>query len=189
MLASAGLGTESAADLREIQDSAARAAGIVRNLLAFTETTSLRRHWQHINDIVGRVVAACQLELEGSGLRVRVSYADRLPLVYVDGRQLEKVMTTMLARPSRRPTPRRGAAEVAVVTRAADGQLIVEVDDLSAGDMDEASWSGDLAACRQIVEAHGGSIEVSNPEGGGFRFQLELPVSATGVDAVARQAQ
>src|SRR5271154_2783503 len=35
MMASGGLGTESTIDLREIQDSAARAAGIVRNLLTF----------------------------------------------------------------------------------------------------------------------------------------------------------
>ena len=184
MLASAAPGTESAADLREIQESAARAAGIVRNLLAFTETTSLSRHWQHVNDIVGRAVAACRLELEASGLRVQVTYAEHLPLVYVDGRQLEKVMTALLARPSPRSVPNRGAAEIALVTRrAADDKLVVDVDDRTAGDMDEASWSGELAACRQIVEAHGGSLEVRSPAGGGFRSHLELPVSATGVDA------
>jgi len=189
MLASAAPGTQSAADLREIQVSATRAAGIVRNLLAFTETTNLSRHWHNLNDIVGRAVAGCRIELEASGLRVQMTCAERLPLVYVDGRQLEKVMTTLLARKPPRPVPRRGAAEVALVTRrAADDKLVIEVDDRTAGDMDDASWSGELAACRQIVEAHGGSLEVRNPAGGGFRFHLELPVSATGVDAVATPA-
>ena len=186
MLASATPGTESAADLREIQVSATRAAGIVRNLLAFTETSNLSRHWQHLDDIVGRAVAGCRLELEGSGLQVQVTCAERLPLVYVDGRQLEKVVTTLLTRPSVRSMPVRGRAEVALVTRrAADDTLVLDVDDRTAGDMDEASWSGELAACRQIVEAHGGSLEVRSPPGGGCRFHLELPVSATGVDAVA----
>jgi signal transduction histidine kinase len=186
MLASAAPGTESTADLREILESATRAAGIVRNLLAFTETTNLRRHWQDLNDIVGRAVAGCRIGLEASGLRVQVTCAEHLPLVYVDGRQLEKVMTTLLARPSPRSVPRRGLAEVALVTRrAADDKLVIDVEDRTAGDIDEASWSGELAACRQIVEAHGGSLEVRSQAGGGFRFQLELPVSATGVDAVA----
>jgi len=189
MLASAAPGTQSAADLREIQVSATRAAGIVRNLLAFTETISLSRHWHNLNDIVGRAVAGCRLELEASGLRVQVTCAERLPLLYVDGRQLEKVMTTLLARPSPRPVPHRRPSEIALVTRrAADDKLVIDVDDLTAGDMDEASWSGELAACRQIVEAHGGSLEVGSSAGGGFRFHLELPVSATGVDAVATPA-
>lgn len=190
MLASAATGTESAADLRGIQENATRAADIVRNLRAFTETTNLRRHWQDLNDIVGRAVAACRLDLEASGLRVRVTCAERLPLVYVDGRQLEKVMTTLLARPSPQRVPNRQAAEVAVVTRrVADDRLVIDVDDRTAGDPDEASWSGELAACRQIVEAHGGSLEVVSSAGGGFRFHLELPVTATGVDAVARPAE
>lgn len=186
MLASAAPGTESAADLRGIQESATRAAGIVRNLLAFTETTNLSRHWQSLNDIVGRAVAGCRIELEASGLSVRVTCGERLPLVYVDGRQLDKVVTTLLVGPSPRRVSHRGAAEVAVVTRrAADDQLVIDVDDRTAGDVDEASWSGELAACRQIVEAHGGSLEVSSPADGGFRFHLALPVTATGVDAVA----
>ena len=181
--------TESAADLREIRESATRAAGIVRNLLAFTETTSLRRHWQQINDIVARAVAGCRIELETLGLRVHVTCADRLPLVYVDGRQLERVLTTLLSRPSPRATGRRGLAEIALVTRhAGDDKLVIEVEDRTAGDTDEASWSGELAACRQIVEAHGGSLEISSSAGAGFRFHLELPVSATGVDAIAPTA-
>ena len=122
MLASAAPGTESAAELQGIQESAGRAAGIFRNLLAFTETTSLRRHWQDLNDIVSRAVAGCRLEMEASGLRVQVSRAERLPLVYVDGRQLEKVLVTLLARPSSRIVSRRGAAEVALATERVVGR-------------------------------------------------------------------
>ena len=76
---------ESAVDLREIQDNATRAAGIVRNLLALTETTNLRRRWQPLNDIVGRAAAGCRTEMEASGLRVQVTCAERLPFMYVDG--------------------------------------------------------------------------------------------------------
>ncbi len=35
-----------------------------------------------------------------------------------------------------------------------------------------------LAIVRSIIEAHGGTIEVENAEGGGARFYFHLPVSA-----------
>ena len=50
-------------------------------------------------------------------------------------------------------------------------------------ELDEPTWSGDLVACRQIVQAHGGSLEVERPANGGYRFHLELPVTAGGADA------
>ena len=120
-------------------------------------------------------------ELEASGVRVAFELADRLPLMYVDGRQLEKVIATLLARPAPRQSPSREALPVTLVTRLGDpdDRLVIELDDRTA-DADEPSWSGDLIACRKIVQAHGGSLEVVRPTDGGYRFHLELPVTALG---------
>jgi hypothetical protein len=107
----------------------------------------------------------------------------------VDGRQLEKVIGTLLSRPAPR------SAEMTLATRRGeqrtrDDRLVIEVDDLSGGDLDEPTWSTDLAACRQIVQAHGGSLEVEHPADGGFRFHMELPVTAGGADTrAARNAE
>ena len=181
MMASGGLDAND--ELREIQENVARAAGIVRNLLAFTETSALSRRWQDINELASRAVQGAQNELDASGVRVNFSLADRLPLMYVDGRQLERVIVTLLSRPEPRSTPRRGVAAVTLATRrgALDDRLIIELDDRTAADLDEQDeplWSGDLVACRQIVQAHGGSLEVERPADGGYRFHLELPVTA-----------
>ncbi|MFI5246424.1 MAG: sensor histidine kinase [Gemmatimonadales bacterium] len=188
MLASAG--GASTDDLRELQENATRAAGIVRHLLAFTETTKLSRRWQDVNDIVTHAADGVRGELEKSSARVELNRADRLPLVYVDGRLLEKVVVTLLARPgatgSRVPEPREPSTIVLSTRRGgkSDDRLIIEVDDRMAADVaDEAAWSGDLAGCRRIVEAHGGSLEVQHAAGHGFRFQFELPVTASGVDS------
>ena len=48
--------------------------------------------------------------------------------------------------------------------------------------LDELAWSGDLIACRRVVLAHGGSLEVERPVYGGYRVHLELPVTAGGPD-------
>jgi signal transduction histidine kinase len=188
MLASGEFGAQSTVDLQEIQDNATRAAGIVRNLLAFTETTTLSRRWQDVNDLVVHAIDGMRNELEASGVRVQFARTDRLPLMYVDGRQLEKVIATLLSRPSPRSAPRRETAAVTLATRRLElhDRLIIDVDDRTAADPgDEPSWSVDLAACRQIVQAHGGTLEVEQPAHGGFRFHLELPITAISAGTVA----
>jgi signal transduction histidine kinase len=189
MLLSGASAADSTHELREIQENASRAAGIVRNLLAFTETSALSRRWQDINELANRAVDGMRNELDASGVRVNFALADRLPLMYVDGRQLEKVIATLLARPSPRSAPRRETAAVTLATRRGDldDRLVIELDDRTAAtldELDEPSWSGDLVACRQIVQAHGGSLEVERPANGGYRFHLELPVTAAGADPV-----
>lgn len=183
MLASGTLGVESTSDLREIQENATRAAGLVRNLLAFTETADLSRRWLDINDVMDRAIARIRTELDAAGVVVHFVRAERLPLMFVDARQIEKVIATLLSRAAPRADASHEAAGVTLAIRCAalDGWLVVDVDDRAASDVgDEATWSGDLAACRQIVQAHGGSLEVGHPPGGGFRFHLQLPVTPVG---------
>jgi K+-sensing histidine kinase KdpD len=181
-LARPGSGSE---DLRDIQQNAARAVGIVRNLLAFTETAALSHRWQNLNDIVRRAIESCRQELDAAGVRVRIATAERLPLVYVDGRQLEKAIATLVSRPAPRSMDDDGTAAVTLVTRRrADDRLVIEIDDRTAADQtDDSTWSGELDACRRIMEAHGGSLEVGRSNANGFRFQLELPVTAGGAEA------
>jgi len=180
ILASGGLSGASADDVLQIQQHATRAAGIVRNLVAFTETNALIRRWQDINALATRAAEGVRGDLESAGVALRLSLADHLPLLYVDGRQLEKVIATLL---SRRPIGADLAAAVPAVTlatrRGADDRLVIDIDDRSS-DGDEPAWSGDLAACREIVQAHGGSLEVERAADGVFRFHLELPVAAAG---------
>ena len=183
MLATGGGAADSKDELREIQENAARAAGIVRNLLAFTETSTLKCRWQDINELANRACESMRGELSAAGVRVSLTLADRLPLMYVDGRQLEKVIVTLLSRPTPRSSPRRDMAAVTLATRRdLDDRLVIELDDRTATtlEVDEPSWAGDLVACRQIVLAHGGSFAVEHPANGGYRFHLELPVTAGG---------
>ena len=177
-------GEESRDELREIQENVARATGIVRNLLAFTETSSLSRRWQDINELANRAVEGMRSELDASGVRVKLALADHLPLMYVDGRQLERVIATLLSRPAPRSSSRRETTAVTLATRRGDpdDRLVIELDDYTDADLDEPSWSGDLVACRQIVQAHGGSFEIERSGNGGFRFHIELPVTAGGAE-------
>jgi len=152
-----------------------------------TKTAELSRRWQDLNELARRAVEGIRGELDASGVRLTFAPADRLPLIYVDGRQLEKVIATLLLRPAPRSTPRRETAAVTVTTRsaAADDRLVIELDDRTAVNLeqlDETSWTRDLASCRKIIEAHGGLLAVERPARGGYRFHLELPITAGGAD-------
>jgi len=167
-----------AAQVREIRDNVTRAVGIVRNLLAFTETTELDRRWHDVNEIVR--LAAQQHRSGGNGSSgVTFQGTSRLQLVYVDGRQLEKVLSTLLAHTGH---GRGGAAADVVVTthRIATpmDHLAIDIVDpaVSAAD-EEVAWSGELDACRRVMQAHGGSLEVEHQASGGLRFHMELPVT------------
>ena len=183
MLASPQRDASTIAELDHIRDDATRAAGIVRHLLAFTETSTLSRRWHDINAIVQRAVAACRGELESSGAHVEIAGTERLPLVYIDGRQLEKVILTLLARPvpdNAVAGATRAESNITVTIRRGNDRLLIDIDDPSNGrKAEELSWPADTDACRRVLEAHGGSLEVESRSDGGFRFHLELPIAGT----------
>ncbi len=133
-------------ELHELRENVTRAVGIVRNLLVFTETNSLNRRWHNLNELVSAAVDSRRTELAAAGVRVSLEGAARLPLVYVDGRQLESVIATLLDRWTKGGRP--GAATTVVVStqrRTSDERLIVRHRrSLTSLDEDDATWSGDL---------------------------------------------
>jgi K+-sensing histidine kinase KdpD len=150
----------------------------LRDLQENAETAFLTRRWQDVAEIVTRAADACRAQLEANGVTVTIDTTERLPMVYVDGPKLEKALATLLGRP---PTPRDGGVLVVAARRLrdVDDRLAIDVDDRRAREDDDRAWSGDIAACRRIVEAHGGTLAVERPAGGGWRFHLELPVWTT----------
>ena len=169
--------SEQAQELAQLRDNVSRAAGIVRNLLAFTETSELNRKWDDLNEIVRRAV---QQHRTGHDEGIAFQGTSRLQLVYVDSRQIEKVLLTLLSHTVH--GQRNGAGGVAVATHKMSSptdHVVIEIDDPHASSADdEVGWSGDLDACRRVLQAHGGSLEVETQGARGVRFHMELPITA-----------
>jgi K+-sensing histidine kinase KdpD len=164
-------------ELDDIRESVSRAVGIVRNLLAFTETQALNRRWHDLNDVVRRAVDDRRRnDRDGDGTKLEDT--PRLPLVYIDGRQIERVIVTILDHAS---TYRRSDGGASIATRRGsppEDRLAVDIDGPTLALPDDApEWAGELHACRRVLEAHGGSFEIERPRSGGVRFRLELPVT------------
>jgi signal transduction histidine kinase len=176
VLASAPDDGAAAEELRDIRENAARAAGIIRNLLALSDTTALVRRWQDLNEIVQHASESRRASLEGAGVRLDLEYAERLPLVYIDGRQIEKVVATFLGDElAEGSTPSR----IRIATRRDGERLTIEIEEVGApvADDDKAAWSGELAACHRVLDAHGGALRVENGPFGA-RVRIDLPIAA-----------
>ncbi len=108
--------------------------------------------------------------------------------------RMEQVLGNLLSN-ALRHTPPKGKVELAVGRRDDARSVLIEVSDTGEGIPEESlpfvfdrfyradrSRSRErggtglgLAITRELVEAHGGSIEVSNRQGGGTVFSIELP--------------
>ena len=192
-----GASDQSAGEIEELQQIRAgveRAAGLVRNLVAFTETVSLSCRWHDVNDLLDRAVSTCQHDLQMHGVVVDRAPTPRLPMVYVDGRQLEKVVAALVARPAR-------ALEAAGVAARRDGQCTVSITATLVSNPDdhvvltvtddgpaEPALAGGLATSQRVIEAHGGTLTVASPASAfGTLTIIELPIAAAGAAARAQE--
>lgn len=190
MLASSG-GSAPDEDLRSIHDEASRAADIVRTMLVFTASTAIERRWSDLNLIVAAAVTASRPELDAAGVRIATTFAERLPLVYVDARLLERVLATILQRAAIASRMHGGGGTLVSVStsrrHAPDDAIAVEVEDDCAGRAEEsdAFSSGWLAACTSAVQAHAGRLQLTRRPRG-IHVEIALPIEAAETPRNAR---
>jgi two-component system sensor histidine kinase KdpD len=123
-------------------------------------------------------------------VKVEMDLPELLPLVDADYTLLDQVITNLLENAARHAPPHSviridvrelgGRVEVAVSDQGpgvapADREWIFEA--FRSGDSSRRSTGIGLAICKAIVEAHGGTIMVTDAvDGGGARFAFTLPI-------------
>jgi signal transduction histidine kinase len=128
--------------------------------------------------------------LRDAGIRLETDLADRVPLLFGDGRALNQVFLNLLKNATEALRGRGGT--VSVYLGEEDGSIVVRVADDGPGIPPEClgrlfepfyttKRAGDgtglgLAISRRIVSDHGGSIEVESTGGEGSRFCVRLPI-------------
>lgn len=141
-------------------------------------------------DVQALVREACELvqaTLERSGISARLRVPSVLPRVRADGHQLQQVVINLLLN-AQRALGDHGTVEVTVRPAGHWVEIVVADDgpgippeDLPKIFLPFFSKSGGtglgLPLARQIVHAHGGTIDVRSPSGAGATFTVRLPVA------------
>jgi PAS domain S-box-containing protein len=190
-------------DLRELREllgdiiaDGHRAGDVIRGLQSMVKKEVRARQRLNLNNLVGTVVQMVKPDAMLRSCELNTVLEAELPSIEGDPIQLQQVLLNLVinAFDAMRDTP-TSHRKVAIATqRNAHGSIRVSVRDYGIGIPEEArervfeqffttkakGLGMGLTIVRSIVESHGGTIAVENPDGGGARFDFTLPVNAAG---------
>jgi signal transduction histidine kinase len=187
---------------REIIDSLHEEAMLLNRLvddlqeLALAEAGQLRLERQSVApaDLVNRAMEAARAQAAAGGITLQVDLPADLSLVDVDPQRIGQVLGNLLSNALTHTPP---GGEVVVAAQARESEVELSVSDTGEGilpehlpyiferfyraDKSRSRATGGtglgLAIARQLVEAHGGRIEVESEVGRGTQFTFTLPVA------------
>jgi len=187
-------------DLQEIRElladigaDARRASDVVRGIRGMIKKEQMGRQRINLNDIVTNIVHILSSDALLHWCKLKTSLDTNLPMVEADPIQIQQVLINLVVNAfEAMPETPVSTREVEINTQQnADGAVRVSVRDYGVGISPEtrsrlfeqffttkAEGLGmGLAIARSIVEAHAGTIDAENAEGGGARFHFTLPIS------------
>ena len=187
---------------REVVDSLHEEAMLLTRLvddlqeLALAEAGQLRLERQPVApaDLVNKATDAARAQAAAKGIALQADLPEDLPLVNVDPQRIGQVLGNLLSN-ALTHTPSGG--QVVVTAKARESEVELSISDTGEGipsehlpyiferfyrvDKSRSRATGGtglgLAIARQLVEAHGGRIEVESEVGQGAVFTFTLPVA------------
>ncbi len=176
----------------DIRAASSRLNRLVENLLDMTRIESggltIAKDWCDVRDIINSVLDGLSEEL--SRHSVRVTIADDVPLVKLDGIIIEQVLSNIVLNAAQYTPP---GTPVHIRSFFEAGSLVCAVEDEGPGLPEEsitrifdkfyrvpgtrAGGTGlGLSIVKGFVELHGGTVEAENRVNKGAQFTIRLPV-------------
>lgn len=174
-------------DVGRIRDAAEQASGLVGQLLTFSKQRRIAPRKIEVNRVVRRTVDLLRSTLPSS-IDLQADLAPHDLCVLADETQMQQVLMNLCLN-GRDAMPNGGRLQVE--TEFADGKARLSVSDGGTGMTEEVKahlfdpffttkdhGTGlGLAVVREIVESHGGRVEVASEPGRGARFDVWWPIS------------
>jgi signal transduction histidine kinase len=196
----AGGGAVDAVKVEELLDKigaqASRAGDVLHSLRGMVKKHQSERTRIEVGRLVTDALKLVEMDGRTGNIRVESTIAPDLPLVFVDGIQIQQVVLN-LTRNAIEAMEEAGIAGCGIkvgVVGTAENEIAVSVADcgpgIAPGDAERifdpfystkgAGLGVGLSISRAIVEAHGGRLSLTRNTGGGCVFQFTLPVVSEG---------
>jgi signal transduction histidine kinase len=181
----------------KISQASNRAAKITNSVLGMARNRSEQFEKTDLRKIIDETMVLLERELQKYRICVEQIYDDNVPEVSAVGNQIQQVLMNLLIN-ARQAMP-DGGQLVMKLNHDADSNMVeLSVRDYGCGMNDETmrkifepyyttksgpdeSGKGGtglgLAACKNIIEAHGGKLRVESAVGKGTNFVVKLPVT------------
>jgi PAS domain S-box-containing protein len=179
-----------------IAQAAARCEHLVRQFLTLARQHPPERSAVALNTLVTETMALLAYPLRVDTVAVHLHLDEHMPPLWGDPHQLQQVLLNLLTNAQHALRAAAGVREITITTQydAASQQITLTVADTGPGvppalqarifepfftTKPPGVGTGlGLPLCRGIVEAHGGTLDVTSVSGQGAAFCLTLPVGA-----------
>ena len=162
--------------------------------LSLAETGQLPLHPTRflLADLIHDLTTSFSAQAASLGIDLKTSIADSSQELTADYDRLNQVLSNLISN-ALRHTPKDGS--ISLITQSIENGIRIEVKDTGSGISAEdipfifdRFWRGDksrtgrtnsglgLAIAKQLIQAHGGTIEAESEVGKGTRFIVEIPV-------------
>jgi len=181
------------AALREIGGQAHRAGQIIQRMRNFTRSRETHRRLVAFDEMLEEIRPLAELDARANRVELRIVIAPDLPLVNVDGVQIQQVILNLLRNgvDAMADAPEADRLLSLQATLTDDDELQVEISDRGPGVTERAreglftpffttkvtGMGMGLAISRSIITAHGGKLDYMNNSDVGATFYFTLPAA------------
>jgi PAS domain S-box-containing protein len=168
---------------------------ILKMMLAYTESPSLRLQPGDLNQVVTRAINGLQLKIQPNGFSVKTNLDRGLAPIKLDQDLLEETLIHLLEHARQQMG---GKGELEVGTRKNGAQATVTLDypapklseenlehffypfalDATLEKGEQASERGDVSLAKIVIHRHGGVISVSKENAQRIKISISLPLAA-----------
>ncbi|MBK9433333.1 MAG: PAS domain-containing protein [Sphingomonadales bacterium] len=186
-------GTAHEDSIQRLRDAADRCARIVKTFITMARQTGPQRTMVQIPDLIEAALDMTGHGLRAAGIALELQIEPDLPELTADGDQLIQVLMNLIINGQHAMAGQQNEPKLLITARqeAGTARILVEISDNGSGVADDVAarifdpffttkdvgvGTGlGLSVCQSMIEAHGGTLELTRPVLGGATFRIGLP--------------